>query len=67
MNWPWDEFAQQLSRIEGYLYTLVHPNLIVAHVLEDSVGLLLKVWFKFILTTTDFETGGDFKIGRAHV
>ncbi|HEV8596358.1 MAG TPA: hypothetical protein VGR23_01450 [Candidatus Dormibacteraeota bacterium] len=60
MNWPWDEFAQQLSRIEGYLYTLVHPNLIVAHLLEDSVGLLLKVWFKFILSTTDFETGGDF-------
>jgi hypothetical protein len=60
MNWPWDEFAQQLSRIEGYLYTLVHPNLVVAHLLEDSVGLLLKVWFKFILSTTDFETGGDF-------
>jgi len=60
MNWPWDEFAQQLSRIEGYLYTLVHPNLIVAHLLEDSVGLLLKVWFTFILSTTDFETGGDF-------
>jgi len=51
---------EELGRIEGYLYTLVHPNLIVAHVLEDSVGLLLKVWFKFILTTTDFETGGDF-------
>ncbi|HEY3084819.1 MAG TPA: hypothetical protein VGK28_05105 [Candidatus Dormibacteraeota bacterium] len=60
MDWPWDEFAQQLSRIEGYLYTLVHPNLILAQLLEDSVGLLLKVWFKFILSTTDFESGGDF-------
>jgi hypothetical protein len=49
-----------LARIEGYLYALVHPNLILAHLLEDSVGLLLKVWFKFILSTTDFETGGDF-------
>jgi len=50
----------ELSRIEGYLYTLVHPNLIVAHLLEDSVGLLLNVWFNFVLSTTDFETGGDF-------
>jgi len=50
----------ELSRIEGYLYTIVHPNLILAKVLQDSVGLLLNVWFKFILSTTDFETGGDF-------
>jgi len=50
----------ELSRIEGYLYTLVHPNLIVAHLLEDSLGLLLNVWFNFVLSTTDFETGGDF-------
>jgi len=51
---------EELARIEGYLYTLVHPNLILKQLLEDSVGLLLKVWFKFILSTTDFETGGDF-------
>src|SRR5713101_7514180 len=50
----------ELSRIEGYLYTIVHPNLILAMLLDDSVGLLLNVWFKFILSTTDFETGGDF-------
>ena len=51
----------ELGRIEGYLYTLVHPNLIVAHLLEDSVGLLLNIWFKFILSTTNLETGGgDF-------
>ena len=51
---------EELGRIEGYLYTIVHPNLVVAKILDDSVGLLLNVWFKFILTTTDFETGGDF-------
>ena len=51
---------QELSRIDGYLYTIVHPNLILAKMLDDSVGLLLNVWFKFILSTTDFETGGDF-------
>jgi len=50
----------ELGRIEGYLYTIVHPNLVLAKLLDDSVGLLLNVWFKFILSTTDFETGGDF-------
>src|SRR5260370_8752075 len=39
---------------------MVNPNLILARLLDDSVGLLLNVWFKFILSTTDFETGGDF-------
>ena len=51
---------EELGRIEGYLYTIVHPNLVVAKILDDSVGLLLKVWFKFILSTTDLDTGGDF-------
>src|SRR5258708_4790048 len=59
MDWL-HELYVELSRIEGYLYTIVHPNLVVAKVLQDSVGLLLNVWFKFILSTTDFETGGDF-------
>jgi hypothetical protein len=27
---------------------------IVASLLDDSLGLLLKVWFGFILSTTDF-------------
>src|SRR2546427_12106256 len=57
---------EELGRIDGYLYAIVHPNLIVAKVLDDSVGLLLKVWFKFILTTTDFDTGGDF-VGSATI
>jgi hypothetical protein len=59
MDWL-HELYVELSRIDGYLYTLVHPNLILARLLDDSVGLLLNVWFKFILSTTDFETGGDF-------
>src|SRR5260370_12502842 len=28
--------------------------------LQDSVGLILNVWFRFILQTTDFETTRDF-------
>src|SRR5262245_22609311 len=49
-----------LSQIAGYLDTIVHPNLVVAKVLDDSVGLLLKIWFNFVISTNDFETGGDF-------
>ena len=58
MDWL-HELYVELSRIDGYLYTIVHPNLILAKMLDDSVGLLLNVWFKFILSTTDLETGGD--------
>lgn len=54
------QLLAELRRINGYLDTIVHPNLVLAKVLQDSVGLLLNVWFKFILSTTDFETGGDF-------
>jgi len=51
---------QALTRIEGLLWPLAHPEKVVASLLEDSLGLLLKVWFGFILRTTDFETGKDF-------
>src|SRR5712691_6194868 len=60
MGLPWQGLYEELGRIDAYLNTIVHPNLFVAKVLNDSVGLLLNVWFKFILSTTDFETGGDF-------
>ena len=61
MDLPWlKPLFDELSRIEGYLDTLVHPNLVLAHVLDDSVGLLLDLWFKFLLSTTDIESGGDF-------
>jgi hypothetical protein len=60
MNLPWQGIYDELGQIASYLYTLVHPNLVLARVLNDSVGLLLNVWFKFILSTTDLESGGDF-------
>ncbi len=51
----------ELGRIDGYLYTLVHPNLVAAALLDDSLGLLISVWSNFILQTTDFENhGGPF-------
>jgi hypothetical protein len=52
------KLVAELGRVDGYLYTLVHPNLVVAALLDDSVGLLLNLWSHFILQTTDFETNG---------
>ena len=54
------QVAAQLTSIGQFLYTWQHPGLVVASLLEDTLGLLLRVWNGFILTTTDFETGGDF-------
>ena len=42
MDFPWQGLYEELGRIDGYLNTLVHPNLVVAKVLDDSIGLLLK-------------------------
>lgn len=51
---------EELARFEAILWPLVHPDRVVAMLLNDSLGLLLKVWFGFILRTVDFETGGKF-------
>ena len=50
----------QLTQIANVLFPFAHPTLIVKALLDDSLGLLVKVWSGFILHTTDFETGHDF-------
>jgi hypothetical protein len=50
----------ELTRLLDWLWPFAHPKDVVVALLNDSIGLLLKVWFDFILRTTDFETGGDF-------
>jgi hypothetical protein len=52
--------VEQLGRIDGFLYGIAHPNLVLVALLDNTLGLVLKVWFGFILSTTDFETGRDF-------
>ncbi|HVC75545.1 MAG TPA: hypothetical protein VND96_03405 [Candidatus Micrarchaeaceae archaeon] len=59
MDWI-PSLLQQLSQLQGLLWPLVHPDKVIASLLDDSLGLLLKVWFGFILQTTDFDTGKDF-------
>jgi hypothetical protein len=65
MNWSqvvayFTGILDSLRRIEAMLWPLANPDQIIKALLEQSVGLLLKVWFGFILNTTDFETGRDF-------
>lgn len=59
MDWI-PSLLQELGQLRDLLWPLVHPDKVIASLLEDSLGLLLKVWFGFILRTTDFETGKDF-------
>jgi len=60
MDFNWFRLYDELLRIDGYLNTLVHPNLVLARILNDSVGLLINVWFGFVLTTTDLESHQEF-------
>ena len=50
----------RVTQLIDLLWPFAHPKEVVLALLNDSMGLLLKVWFGFILSTTDFETGGDF-------
>jgi hypothetical protein len=50
----------RVTQLIDMLWPFAHPKEVVIALLNDSIGLLLKVWFGFILTTTDFETGRDF-------
>lgn len=50
----------RVTQLIDLLWPFAHPREVVLALLNDSVGLLGKVWFGFILSTTDFESGGDF-------
>ena len=50
----------RVTQLIDLLWPFAHPKEVVLALLNDSMGLLVKVWFGFILSTTDFETGGDF-------
>jgi hypothetical protein len=49
-----------LTRIENFLFPFVHPDEIVKSLIRDSGDLVVKIWFGFILQTTDFESTRDF-------
>jgi hypothetical protein len=49
-----------IDQLVAMLRPLFHPNEVVAVLVRDSLGLLLRVWFDFVLRTTDFNTTRDF-------
>jgi len=62
MPWPVTDLSSALSwlpQIANFFWALSNPKTVLVVLLDDSVGMLLKVWFGFILSTKDFETGGD--------
>ncbi|HET7467113.1 MAG TPA: hypothetical protein VFL29_10625 [Candidatus Dormibacteraeota bacterium] len=47
------QLIQSVEKLTAMLWPLLHPNEIAAVLLKDSLGLVLKVWFDFVLRTTD--------------
>jgi hypothetical protein len=54
------EVLDALNRLNGLLSGFRYPHLIVQMILDDTLVLLYRVWYGFVLHTTDFETGHDF-------
>jgi hypothetical protein len=50
----------RLTQIADLLWPLTHPKDVVVVLLNDSLGLVLNVWTRFVLSTTNFETGKEF-------
>src|SRR5712664_1310542 len=50
----------RLTQIADLLWPFMHPKDVVVNLLNDSLGLVLNVWSRFILSTTNFETGKEF-------
>jgi hypothetical protein len=54
------QLIEAIKSLTALLSPILNPNLVVALLLKDSLGLLLKVWFGFVLSTTDLDTTKDF-------
>jgi hypothetical protein len=61
-NLPGDiqQLIQAIDRLLAAVGPLLHFNQVIAALLNDSLGLLLKFWFQFLWSTTDFPKGGAF-------
>jgi hypothetical protein len=60
------QLGHLLEQLIRMLWPFLHPLQPVAVVISDGIGLLLTLWFKFVMNTTDVETGRDF-IGSAAI
>lgn len=50
----------RITQLLDVLVPFAHPDEVVLALLNQSFGQVTKVWFGFVLSTTDFETGHDF-------
>ena len=55
-----EQLRDAIEQLLAALSPLLHPNEVVKVMLDDSLGLLLRVWFDYVLRTTNIDTGGDF-------
>jgi hypothetical protein len=50
----------RVTQLLDLLWPFAHPKEVVVALLQVSFGQVMHVWFGFVLSTTDFETGHDF-------
>lgn len=60
-NLPGDiqQLIDAIQKLTGLLWPLLHFNQMVVTLLNDSLGLLLRFWFQFLWSTTDFDHAGQ--------
>ncbi|HLZ95349.1 MAG TPA: hypothetical protein VKT20_08495 [Candidatus Dormibacteraeota bacterium] len=60
-NLPGDvqQLIAAIDRLLAVLWPFLHFNQVIAALLNDSLGLLLRFWFRFLWSTTDFDNGHD--------
>ena len=51
-----EQLMQSIEQLTRTLWPVLHLNLVASALLKDSLGLVLKVWFDFVLRTTDIDT-----------
>ena len=59
------QLGHSLDQLIHMLWPFLHPLQPVTVIISDGVGLLLTLWFKFVTSTTDVETGQDFVASAA--
>ena len=60
-----DQLIQSLERLMAMLWPMLHPLQPLAILLSDGIGLLLNLWFRFVLSTTDIERPGQDFVSSA--
>src|SRR5258707_7739154 len=51
-----EQLMQSIEQLTRALWPFSHANQVAAQLLKDSLGIVLKVWFDFVLRTADIDT-----------